>query len=313
MDEATDGTGRDQRTEEVASGTDGPMGTGQTDGGTTGDTTPQVGGGRPAPTTEGERSEAIAAVEFLARSETRVQLLDALVESGPLTRDALKRRFDAARTTIQRNLDALAERGWVRERNREYHATQAGEWVAEDFGHLLRTVDTATELAPVYEHVDTGAVDLNLRHMDVSVTTPDPADPLKMVHEQVQHIEGAEYLRMLFPLTCAQALAALHEQVVADGADLELVVTPPVAENLRSEPDYREQVADLQAAETASLWVYDGQFPYYLGRYSDTVELGLVDDGQPAALVATEDERAHRWAERTVEEYRTEATPFEQW
>jgi hypothetical protein len=29
--------------------------------------------------------------------------------------------------------------------------------------------------------------------------------------------------------------------------------------------------------------------------------------------VATEDERARRWAERTVEEYRTEATPFEQW
>jgi predicted transcriptional regulator len=313
MDEPIDAEGPDDRTEQRASGADSATGTERTDGGTADSPTPQGGSGRPASPTEGKRGEAISAVAFLARSETRVRLLEVLVESGPLTRDALKRRFDAARTTIQRNLDALAERGWVRERAREYDATQAGEWVAEDFGHLVRTVDTATELAPVYEHVDTSAVDLDLRHMDVSVTTPDPADPLKMIHEQVQHIEGADFLRMLFPLTCAQALAALHEQVVVDGADLELVVTPAVAENLRSEPDYREQVADLQAAETASLWVYDGQFPYYLGRYAETVELGLVDDGQPAALVATEDERAHRWAERTVEEYRTEATPFEQW
>jgi predicted transcriptional regulator len=313
MDEATEGAEVDERAEERTSGGDGATETERTDGGTAGGATPQVGSERPTPTTADERSEAIAAVEFLARSETRVRILDALVESGPLTRDDLQRRFDAARTTVQRNLDALVEQGWVRERNREYDATQAGEWVAEDFGHLVRTVDTASELAPVYEHVDTGAVDLNLRHMDVSVTTPDPADPLKMIHEQVTHIEGAEYLRMLFPLTCAQALEALHQQVTEAGADLELVVTPAVAANLRSEADYREQVADLQAAETASLWVYEGQFPYYLGRYADTVELGLVDDGQPAALVATEDERARRWAERTVEEYRTEATPFEQW
>jgi predicted transcriptional regulator len=313
MDEPTDGGRPDEWTEERASEADGATGTERTDGGTAGGATPGAGGERPMPTTAGDRSDAIGAVEFLARSETRVRILDALAESGPLTRDDLQRRFDAARTTVQRNLDALVERGWVRERNREYDATQAGEWVAEDFGHLVRTVDTATELAPVYEHVDTDAVDLDLRHMDVSVTTPDPADPLKMIHEQVKHIEGAEYLRMLFPLTCAQALDALHQQVTEAGADLELVVTPAVAENVRSEPDYREQVADLQAAETASLWVYEGQFPYYLGRYADTVELGLVDDGQPAALVATEDARARRWAERTVEEYRAEATAFGQW
>lgn len=313
MDEATDSAGPDDRPEERASGADEATGTERTDGGTTGGTPPQVGGEPTTPMPAGDRSEAIEAVEFLARSETRVRILEALAESGPLTRDDLQRRFDAARTTVQRNLDALVEQGWVRERNREYDATQAGEWVAEDFGHLVRTVDTAAELAPVYEHVDTGAVDLNLRHMDVSVTTPDPADPLKMIHEQVKHIEGAEYLRMLFPLTCAQALDALHQQVTEAGADLQLVVTPAVAANLRSEADYREQVADLQAAETASLWVYEGQFPYYLGRYADTVELGLVEDGQPAALVATEDERARRWAERTVEEYRAEATPFGQW
>ncbi|RXK46430.1 helix-turn-helix transcriptional regulator [Halorientalis pallida] len=313
MDEATNGAQPDERSGERASEADGSAGTERTDGGTAGGATPQADTDRPTPTPVGDRSEATGAVEFLARSGTRVRILNALVASGPLTRDALQRRFDAARTTVQRNLDALADRGWVRERNREYDATAAGEWVAEDFRHLVRTVDTASELAPVYEHVDTEAVDLNLRHVDVSVTTPDPADPLKMIHEQVQHIEGAEYLRMLFPLTCAQALAALHEQVTEAGADLELLVTPVVAENLRSEADYREMVADLQAAETASLWVYDGQFPYYLGRYADTVELGLVEEGQPAALVATEDERARQWAERTVEEYRAEATPFEQW
>src|SRR6056297_1106616 len=81
--------------------------------------------------------DPVAAVEFLARSNTRVRMLSVLAREQQLSKDELQERFDASRTTIQRNLSSLADRGWITSTNRYYEITMAGEWIAEDFEALV--------------------------------------------------------------------------------------------------------------------------------------------------------------------------------
>lgn len=259
----------------------------------------------------GTETDPVAAVEFLARSETRVRILEELARENRLSKDELYRRFEASRTTIKRNLDALEERGWVTGSNREYAITRAGEWVAEDFTALVETVRNSTRLGPVLAYLDAEDLDIDLREFDFEVTTPDPGNPMKAVNKHVRKIQSVETFRSLLPVTGVRAIEALHDRVTNHGAEVETVVAPAVAETFRSDPEYSDYYAELRAADGVDIYRYEGNVPYYLGLLDDGVEIGVDDDGQPAALLETEAPAVYEWAERTYEAYRADAKPLD--
>jgi predicted transcriptional regulator len=257
--------------------------------------------------------DPVTAVEFLARSEARVRILDALADAGPLGTAALRDRLDASRTTIGRNLTALSERGWIASGNRTHEITTAGRWILEDFTALTDTVRDASRFAPVFECIDPSTLGFDLRAHEFEITTADPADPLKMVHRHVAKVRAAAEIRAVLPLAGAQAMRAAHDRLDDGGAEMTLVVSPQVATAFRSDPAYGEYLSSLRATESVTIAVYDGEIPYYLGLFADTVEFGFDDDGQPTALLETDADAVYEWVESEFETYHEAATPLDDW
>lgn len=109
-----------------------------------------------------------------------MRLLRALAERDELSRDELRREFDASRTTIQRNLDALVERGWVENSNRTYSIAPCGELAAEEFSACYRKMRAVNRLQPFLRWTSTE--DLDLAHLSgaavVVATESDPYAPV---------------------------------------------------------------------------------------------------------------------------------------
>jgi predicted transcriptional regulator len=261
-------------------------------------------------------TDDIEALAFLAGSRARVRLLEELAAARTdggetLSREDLRERLDAARTTITRNLEALIDRGWVRETEGRYVATPAGQLVVGAFGEAAATVAAADRLAPFLRWFPVEDVDLDPGALaDASVWAPDRADPYAMVNRHVDTLREAARFRGILPLVGLHAFEALHERVVEGDAVHEVVVTPAVAETLRT-GDYAGLFADLRACDRFAAYVYDGEIPYYLGLIDEReVEIGVDEDGTPRALLRSEAPEVREWAEAVYERYRAPARPI---
>lgn len=86
---------------------------------------------------------AIDDLAFLTRSSAKVAVLGA-VEREPQSRDALSSSVDAARVTLDRAIDALADRGWIEESADGYRTTAHGGVVAREYETLRKGIEAAT-------------------------------------------------------------------------------------------------------------------------------------------------------------------------
>jgi predicted transcriptional regulator len=260
-----------------------------------------------------EADEPTAAVEFLARSETRIHILSTLAAAGELGKDELHDRLDASRTTIGRNLSALEERGWIAGSNHTYEITPPGSWVVEDFEMLVETVRAADRFDPVFDCVDPEDFGFDLRDHEFAVTTADPSDPLKMVNRHVANLQSADEIRAVLPLIGADAVRTVHDRVVAEGIPVSLAITAAVADAFLTSPEYEAPVDGLRTHDAVEIRVYEGAVPYYFGLYADSVEFGLDDDGQPSVLLETDAEAVYEWATDEFGRYFDAATPLDDW
>lgn len=263
-------------------------------------------------TTRETPTDVPGGVAFLARSDTRVRILRELSAADRLDRDTLRARLDVARTTLARNLDPLAERGWVAATDTAtYVLTLAGETVLAEFERFAETVTVVDEFEPFLRAVPRGAFDLHPRHLagaDLVVATP--SDPYAPITRHVEAIETAERYRGLLPAVGLSAMETGTERL-ADGATAELVVGPGVAETLRSESAYADRLDEVPADAGMRLFVATEPVPFFLGVFDATVQIGVADEnGKPQALVETGDETVRAWAEETLADYRADARPL---
>ncbi len=253
--------------------------------------------------------DAIEAVEFLARSSTRVRLLAALDERGRLQKEELKGAVDASRTTIQRNLDALEERGWIRNDAREYRITELGAAIVDGFLELAKTVHVARRLEPLLARLPADSLDLPVRSLeDANVTVADPNNPLAPINRHVELVRSADRFRCLLPAVGLRPLLVVQESVLQGGHRHEVIVDEGVADTLRSDPAYRDPLAEMLASDRFALLVTDAEIPFYLGIGDGTVQLGVGDeDGTPKSLAECDSTVVREWAERTYAGYRADA------
>jgi predicted transcriptional regulator len=256
--------------------------------------------------------DALDRIEFLARSPVRVRLLAAIADGDGLTKNELRDRLDASRTTVGRNLEALRDQGLVTKGNCEYTLTRAGEIVTGDVLDLAGTIEIARELEPLLEWVPDGALDIDLRHFaDATVLAPEPGDPWSMINHHVQVIRRTEYDRNVLNVIGLHGYETGYGKIVEGSAHTELVVTPEIAETIRSDPNYAELTPEMLNTGRFEIHVYDGRIPYSISILDGTVQLGATDyDGQPRALLESDAEAVKEWATAKYEAYKREAEPF---
>lgn len=250
--------------------------------------------------------EAIETIEFVTRSTCRVRILETLSDAEHASKDELRADADVVRTTLQRNIDALVERGLIRERDRAFEITPAGSLVASGIGAALSSVEPAARLRPVLERLppSTLAFDLD-RLADATIVEATTANPYAPVERHRERVAETDRVRALLPAVGADAAKAARESAV-DGGRHDLVVTPSVAEALTTDPAIAEHVEALP--ETVTVSRYDEEIPFYLGVLDDVVEIGVNDgNGLPTALLSSTDPRVREWAIERFEAYRERA------
>lgn len=256
--------------------------------------------------------ECYDGLEFLAASRTRVRILELLAERNCVERDALRGHLDASRTTVQRNLDALVDRGWASAGHTEYAITPAGRLAAEAVGLVDERLRAADRLAPLVEHVPSDAFDFDLTALaDATVVTAEPGNPYRMVEAHVARIRRSANVRAVLPVTGLHPFETAHGRVVDGEMAAEAVVTPTVARTVRGNDEFADLLADLRETSRFDLFVTDDDVPFYLGLLDDVVQVGVDEDGEPRALLESTNDEVRAWAERTYEQFRDGAEPFE--
>lgn len=259
-----------------------------------------------------EDGDPRADVEYLARSAARVEIVRALREGGELSRRDLREAVSASRSAVQRGVDGLVEKGWVRADGRTYELSAVGRLVAEDFERLLETAGLAQRLEPITEWLDDRELDFDLRALaDATVTTATDGDPYAPVTRHLAGVEATETFRALLPSTGIQPLRRMRKCLVEEtDRSHALIVDRGVAETLRSD-EFRPVVEEVLATGRCEIRVLDGEFDHYLGLLDGGVQIGIEDDdGIPRALVETDRESVRSWAERRFERAHAESDPL---
>lgn len=256
-------------------------------------------------------TQAVEKIELLARSEHRVRILELLCEHRKMANHELRDHFSASRTTVGRNLTVLEEQGWIHRTNGDCEITRHGELVAEQFRDLVETVRLADRLEPFLRWVPEGSLDLDLRLLaDAEVLLPKPGDSWAMVNRHVAVISETRDDRAILPVTGLHAMEAVHRKVVHGDARTELVAEPNIVETFQSNPDYAPLYEEMVDTGQFEIRVYDGEVPYYLGLLDTTVQIGVDEDGDPRAMVETQNEAVADWAVDVYEEYKRQSEPI---
>lgn len=258
------------------------------------------------------RDAAVETLEFVARSPSRVRILERLDAEGAASRETLSAEVDVVRTTLSRSLSALVDRGLIRERGQRYEITAAGSLVADGVAAALERTEAAIRLRPVLERLDGEwlAVDPE-RLTDATVVEATTANPYAPVHRHAATLADADRVRAILPATGVEPLETSRE-AIADGAVFELLLAESVAESVRADRALADAFAAILEEPSASVAVVDEAVPFYLGVVDGTVQLGVHDDGGlPTALLESTDDRIREWAIGRFETLRRTATPFE--
>lgn len=256
---------------------------------------------------------ALDDVAFLSRSANRVEILQAIA-SGPAPRRELASLTDTSRTTLDRIVNELEDRGWVeRTTAGEYAATPAGRHLLGQFLSVVRSAEAIRQLGDAVAWLPTDELSIGLYHFaDATVVRPDGDDPIDTVDYMTELIRPASTFRALTHLTPPGPFSrAMCEGVVSDRLTVEGVVTAGNLQRLRGQPDRRERWRDLLEAG-AGLYRWDGPVPCNLWIADETVLIKgsdpeVVDEAYGVPIV-TEDETVRSWAHDLIDEYRDGAT-----
>ncbi|NHN43250.1 winged helix-turn-helix domain-containing protein [Halorubellus sp. JP-L1] len=257
-----------------------------------------------------DRSGVVEAIEFLARSTNRVQLLETLRDRDQATRDDLRSAVSASRTTVSRNLDALVERGWIQQGDGTYALAPGVEDVLDDFLELEETVGALDHLQPFLEWTDRDAFDVDLSLLrDATVVVPEPGNPWAMVNAHVNRVRESTDDRVAIPVIGLHAYEAVHEKFVNGDARGEIVVSEHVAETMTTDPDYVPLTRELLEVEALELYRTTDDVPFYLGVLDDVVQVGVDEAGEPRALLETSNDAVREWAHERLGALRSRAEP----
>lgn len=260
--------------------------------------------------------EALSDIAYLARSRNRVDILEAIV-SHPHSPREIADATGSARSTLERIISELEERGWA-ERTTEgkYVGTDAGRFVLDEFTPLVRAMEAVRTLGDEISWLPRDELSISLAHfIDATVRHPERSDPTEAIDHMTELMRGTEEFRVISNLRPPESNAnAIHERVGAGQMSVDYVLTLEVLEYLSDDPERRGRWADTIDAG-ADLWVLEGTIPCNLWIFDDTV---WIKNGDPESRhdtygvpIVSDDDVVRSWGHDLIDRYRSQATPVD--
>lgn len=252
-------------------------------------------------------------VEYLARSPSRVRVLDA-IRDAPRTRAELKEMTDVSRVTLSRILANFEDRGWIERTNGGYVATPEGSFVATELAGLLANIETLDHLDGAMRWLPFEEFDFDLTRLrDAEVATSSWGDHTAQIRRVAELIHGSDRIVATASGVSRDVIEAVWEATVTDGASFEAVLDTTALDVVRTDPELRQQHVDVIEAG-AELFRYEGnEEPLLMVMVCDDIVIlcGHDEDGPPPGTLDTTDEAVRSWAESYFESVRAESEPID--
>jgi predicted transcriptional regulator len=255
---------------------------------------------------------ALEEIEFLALSSNRVEVLRLLSE-GRRSRADLASATGASQATLGRILGDFEERSWIRRDEGEYVATATGRLVAEGFTDLREILETEGRLRGIVDYLPTHAMDVDLRRLaDATITTPSATRPNAPLSRLVTLVSDAAEVRAFSHTFNGQTLRVVRERVTAGDQRFKGVFGRSAIDALVAEPELRDRLEALVAADDAAVRVREEGVPIAVMIVDEVVYLLLRDEnGVLRASVDTDDDAVRSWAADSLDHYWRTAAPLE--
>lgn len=256
---------------------------------------------------------ALDVVGFLARSSSRLTVLDAICES-PRTRQELADMTDASRATLSRILAELEDREWVEGSNHRYDATQRGTRIVEAFTRFLANVAAAEALNDAMRWLPIDEFEFDLACLgDATVISADWDDPTKSIHHVAELVRNAEHARIVGPGATREVAATIRTLTVEREGTFEGVIDARAVETIREDEILRKYLQTILESGRASVDRHESDLPFFVVAIVDDTVLicGSEDRGPAHQAVETNDDRVLTWAESYVESAKANARPLD--
>lgn len=252
---------------------------------------------------------ALEDVAYLTRSPNRVRILYCLAET-PRTRREVKETSGATRTTVDRIVNELEERGWVeRTTDGNYAATTVGRQLVEEMTPFVQAVKAIQELGSAIEWLPLDELSTGLHNFtDATVRDPDRGDPVGTIDYMTGLVREASDLRALTHLVPPESfLRVAQDAVVAGQLSLEGVVP---TDHVGSYVDTKTRRERWQAILDAGgdLYLCEEPLPCNMWIIDETVLIkrndpGRIEDSYGVPIVIT-NEAVRDAAHELIDQYR---------
>ena len=252
-------------------------------------------------------------IEFLARSEHRVGVLNTLAEEA-CPRHELCTATGGSSPTIGRILSDFEDRRWIVRNGQTYALTPLGEFVANRFADLRGAMEIERELREVWEYIpremEGFTVDL---FANAVVSYPGPEYPYEPVERVSDLIEDTSTMHGFGTTVFKSVNNETVCKCVLDGMEYEYIYTPEVLRaTLAWDP---ERVSNARACDNCTILLHDDlpdQDRCGLGIFDDRIGICChnSETGALEAVIDTADPDARAWAISVFERHKAEARPL---
>lgn len=262
-------------------------------------------------------TEALGDVAYLSRSANRVAILDALAD-GPAPRRELADTTGVSRTTLDRIVNELEDRGWAeRTPDGDYVATPTGSHLLREFRPVVDAAEALRRLGDAVAWLPTDELDVRLgAFRDAEVRQPEMDDPVEAVEFMADLLRDTTEFRVLSHLTPPETLArVMHERVLAGALTTDGVVTDELVRYLGEDPTRRRRWREMLDATGGTIVRVAGPLPCNAWILDDTVLVkqsgpGPIDDSYGAPIVSR-NEDVVSWAHDLIDRYQAAGTPVD--
>lgn len=253
----------------------------------------------------------IESVEYLARSPSRLQVLD-LIHDGSQSRSELDEQVDVSRVTLGRVLSNFENRGWIRRMNGEYETTPEGEYIASELSKLLRNIGTLDHLDGAMDWLPIERFDFDLTCLrDAEVATADWSDHTAQIQRVADVIDGASRIAATASGVSRDVADSIWEATTTGNATVELIIDGTALSIIQTDPELARKHREMIANGDTEILHYDGADTPLLmvSVCDDTVILcGHDDDGPPPGTLESTHETVRNWAESYIDSVRGDST-----
>ena len=254
-------------------------------------------------------------IEFLASSQHRVGVLDALIET-PCDRRDLRTATGASSPTMGRILNDFRDRNWIERDGHTYRLTVLGEFVADRFAEFSDAMVVERRLRDISPWLPTELDGFSVELLtDAVVSYPGPGYPYEPLDRHVQLVEETETIRGFGMVLLKANVLEVYFDCLFDGLTVEMIYPPHVFETMLAwNPDI---VTAAIARDNYTVMLHD-DLPNSewcgICLSDDRVSLCCYepDTGMLQSLIDTDDPDAYSWGESMVEQYRAEAQPLDE-